>query len=241
GDGSADALASAAALLAAVDPTPAERAVRDLHALAAATAAVGRGADPEPLRCSIERPLARLGAGGIDPDAVHLLTAAARVLGWQDHLDEARSLLDRITGVLDARRRFVLLAHPLATSAWLSRRRGRLEQALTDGSRAIELARICGWTTDERLATVEVAHVEAMRGRLEECRRHVATLVPPGTVPRGSAQVGAVSALAVAELLADDPQRAVDLLEPVQACFGEAVPPAEVAWRHNLVEAYVRT
>ena len=241
GDGSADALASAAALLAAVDPTPAERAVRELHALAAATAAVGRGGDPEPLRCSIERPLARLGAGGIDPDAVHLLTAAARVLGWQDHLDEARSLLDRVTGVLDARRRFVLLSHPLATSAWLSRRRGRLEQALTDGSRAIELARICGWTSDERLSTVEVAHVEAMRGRLEECRRHVATLVPPGTVPRGSAQVGAVSALAVAELLADDPQRAVDLLEPVQACFGEAVPPAEVAWRHNLVEAYVRT
>ncbi|MCO8128025.1 hypothetical protein NHL50_12490 [Acidimicrobiia bacterium EGI L10123] len=241
GDGSDDVLDAAAALLATVDPTPPARATRDLHALAVATAAVGCGGDPEALRCSIERPLARLGAGGIDPDAVHLLTAAARVLGWQDHLEEARSLLDRVIGVLDARRRFVLLAQPLATSAWLSRRRGRLELALTHGSRAIQLARSCGWSSDERLATVEVAHVEAMRGHLEECRRHVATLVPAGSVPRGSAQVGAVSALAVAELLADDPQRAVELLEPVQACFGDAVAPAEVAWRHNLVEAYVRT
>lgn len=239
--GASATLAVAADLLATSGSSPAARTVRDLHALVVSTVALGRDGDPEPLRCSVERPLARLGAGGIDPDAIHLLTAAARVLAWQGHLDDARSLLDRVVGVLDARRRFLLLAEPLAASAWLARRRGRLELALTHGARALDIAQACGWTSDERVATVEVAHIEAMRGRLDDCRRHVATLVPPGTVPRGTVQIGAVSALAVGELLADAPERAVELLEPVQERFGPSVSPAEIAWRHNLVEAYVRT
>src|SRR3546814_10121503 len=88
---------------------------------------------------------------------------------------------------------------------------------------------------------LESAHVEALHGRLDDCRRHVASLVPPGGVPKGPAQLGAVSALAVGELLADRPERAIELLEPVQEAFSVTVSPARTAWRHNLVEAYVRT
>src|SRR3546814_3176904 len=113
--------------------------------------------------------------------------------------------------------------------------------ALTDGSRASDLAEACGWTGDARRATVEIAHVEALHGRLDDCRRHVASLVPPGGVPKGPAQLGAVSALAVGELLADRPERAIELLEPVQEAFSVTVSPARTAWRHNLVEAYVRS
>jgi DNA-binding SARP family transcriptional activator len=222
------------------DRGPAERIARELHDVVVSMLGLVSGDGADGFLCSIERPLARLGAGGVDADAVQILAAAAIPLGWHDHLEEARALLDRVIGVLDARRHFVLLAHPLATSAWLARRRGRLELALTHGSRAIDLARTCGWTNDERRATVEVAHVEALRGRVEACRGHVASLVPPGTVPRGAVQLGAVSALAVAELLADAPERAIDLLEPLHERFSETVSPTRTAWRHNLVEAYVR-
>src|SRR3546814_20433441 len=100
----------------------------------------------------------------LDADAVQVLAAAAIPLGWHDRLDEARALLDRIIDLLDARRHFVLLTHPLATSAWLARRRGRLELALPHGSRAIDLAEACGWTGDARRATVGITHVGAPHG-----------------------------------------------------------------------------
>lgn len=240
-DQAAVLLDHAAAVLGTVEPSPAERTARELHDVVSSALALRRGAGADALLRSVERPLARLGAGGVDADGVRVLAAAAMPLGQHDHLDEARSLLDRVVAVLDARRRFVLLAPPLATSAWLARRRGRLELALTHGSRAIDVARACGWTSDERRATVEVAHVEALRGRVEECRRHAAALVPSDAAPRGRAQLGVISALSVAELLADAPDRALQLLEPVQARFRDSVAPSHTAWRHNLVEAYVRT
>ena len=49
------------------------------------------------------------------------------------------------------------------------------------------------------------------------------------------------SALAVAELLAGNPDRAIEALRPVQDSFGDTVGPAQVAWRHNLIEAYALT
>jgi DNA-binding SARP family transcriptional activator len=240
-EGAAAALDRAARALAATGASPAGRVAEELHDVVAGMLSLVTGGDASGVLRSVERPLARLGAGGIDGDAVQVLATAAVPLGWYHHLDEARSLLDRVISVLDARRHFVMLAHPLATSAWLARRRGRLELALTHGSRAIDLARACGWTSDERRATVEVAHVEALQGRLDDCRDHVAALVPPGELPHGAAQLGAVSALAVAELLADEPGRVVELLEPVQERFADSVSPSHTAWRHNLVEAYVRT
>lgn len=225
----------------ASDAGPAARVARELQGVVEGMVTLVTTGHAGTLLAGIERPLARLVAGGVDADAVQVLAAAAIPLGWHDRLGEARSLLDRIIDLLDARRHFVLLAHPLATSAWLARRRGRLELALTHGSRAIELAEACGWTGDARRATVEVAHVEALHGRLDDCRRHVASLLPPGAVPTGPAQLGAISALAVGELLADRPERAIELLEPVQEAFSVTVSPARTAWRHNLVEAYVRT
>lgn len=215
--------------------------VGDLVDLVSATAEAARSGSTTSLLDAVERPLARLGEGGVDVDAVRLLTTAAMPLAWGGRLPEARTLLDRVTGVLHARRRFLPLPHPLATSAWLARRRARLEVALADGTRAVELGRAAGADNDVRFAISEIAHVEAMHGRLEDCRRHVAELVPEGTVPRGPAQLGAVAALASGELLADHPERAVALLEPVQERFGDQLPPSHTAWRHNLVEGYVRT
>lgn len=225
--------------LGRVEDRRAGGALRDLHRLAAASSAAGDGADAGELLAAVERPLARLGAAP-DPDAVRLLAAVAMPLGWAGHLNEARAVLDRLVGVLHSRRRYLLLPYPLATSAWLARRRSRVEVAIADGGRAIDLGRLAGVANDVRFAIAEVAHVEALNGRLEACRAHVAELVPPGTAPRGAAQVGALSALAVGELLADRPATAIELLEPVQQRFASTVPPAQTAWRHNLVQAYVR-
>ncbi|MFP5320543.1 MAG: tetratricopeptide repeat protein, partial [Acidimicrobiia bacterium] len=237
--GARTVLDTADGLLRLVPDDRQRRPVADLHDLVAATADVSRGGAPTLLLEHLERPLARLGTG-LDPDAVRLLASAAMPLGWAGHLVEARALLDRLVGVLHGRRRFLPLPQPLATSAWLARRRSRVEVALTDGARAIELGRAAGAANDVRFATGEVAHVEALQGRLDDCRAHVAQLVPDG-VPRGAAQIGAVSALAVGELLADRPEQAVELLERVQRIAGDSVSPAHTAWRHNLAEAYVRT
>lgn len=237
-EGARDVLGRSARVLDASGDDRERRPVADLHVLLGAAAETTAGAPPDQLLGAVERPLARLGTS-IDGDAVRHVTAAARALGWSGHLPDARALLDRLTGVLHGRRRLLSLPAPLAASAWLARRRSRLDVALVDGTRAVELARAAGARNDLRFAMAEVAHVEALQGRLDACRGHVAELVPDG-VPRDAVQLAAVSALAVGELLADRPDAAARLLEPVHAgAAGEAA--GHTAWHHNLVEAHART
>ncbi len=214
-------------------------AALDLVTVAEASTDLTRGADPEPTLDACERPLGRVCEGANDRDAIALLSMAAMSLAWRGHLAEARSLLDRVTTPLEARRALVPLSFPLATSAWLARRRAQLDRALADGSRALEIARATGAVNDARFALVEVAHVEGTQGRLESCRRHVRELIPRHATPRGPAQIGAVSALAVAELQAGHHDRAIEALEPVQEQFAATVGPAQAGWRHILIEAYV--
>ncbi len=225
--------------LEAMERCPATVATLDLVTMAEAATALTEGADPAQTQNACERPLGRLSEGSTDRDAIALLSTAAMAMAWRGHLGEARTLLERVIAPLDARRALAALSFPLATSAWLARRRADLDRALADGTRALEIARATGAVNDARFALVELAQVEATQGRLESCRGHVRELIPRRAVPRGPAQIGAVSALAVAELLAGNLDQAIEVLEPVQAAFGDTIGPAQVAWRHNLIEAYV--
>ncbi len=241
-DAARDAVEAAAADLDRAGRDRDRAAVSELVVLATAIVGLAQSVvGPETASDACARPLVRLTEGTADGDAIALLCTAAMVLTWQGDLDGGRRLLDGIIDTLDARRGLRLLSFPLATSAWLARRQAQLDRALADGTRAIGIARANGSVNDARFALVEVAHVEATQGRLESCRGHVAELVAPGAVPRGPVQIGAVSALAVAEMLAGHPDRAVELLEPVQEAFGASIGPAQVAWRHNLIEAYLLT
>lgn len=221
---------------------PADAPERTLLAVASAMPVAIDGS-PDELAAAVDLGLddlraAERGDHAVDVDLVAMLDAAAMVLTWCGSLDSARSLLDELLTVLERRRVLVPAGGPLATSAWLARRCGEHHRAITDGHRAIAVARSAGAVNDVRFGLLEVTHVEAVLGRLDDCREHVAELIPPGTRARGLIQIGAASALGVAELLAGNPDRAVEVLAPVHEDHARTVGPAQVAYRHNLIEAY---
>jgi DNA-binding CsgD family transcriptional regulator len=186
-------------------------------------------------------------AEAIDPLATEAADQLALVISLAylsiEQVDRARNLLER--AVIGARQRYAIGVLPfrLGRLAWVLFWEGRWSAARATAPEALQLAEDTGWANERPSSLMTLARIEALTGRSEECRQHVAEAITAAEMIGGKPYVGyAQSSLGLLELTTGNFRAAVDAFS-VLAELAEQTGIADTPvlwWSGDLIEAYVR-
>jgi DNA-binding CsgD family transcriptional regulator len=186
-------------------------------------------------------------AEAIDPLATEAADQLALVISLAylsiEQVDRARSLLDG--AVKGARQRYAigLLPFRLGRLAWVLFWEGRWSAARATAHEALQLAEDTGWANERPSSLMTLARIDALTGRAEECRQHVAEAITAAEMIGGKPYVGyAQTSLGLLELTTGNYQAAIDAFS-VLAELAEQTGIADTPvlwWSGDLIEAYVR-
>jgi len=172
-----------------------------------------------------------------------LLVTAGHLLVWIEEWDHARRTFERLISTARTAGAVTMLPHPLAVLAELEVRRGRLTEAYSAASEAVEISIDIGEGVQEAVATVALARIEAVLGLEATCRAHAAAaLEAGGRLGLTSINNYTPAALGMLELSLGRPDRAAEQLHQcskLEHDLGVGLPTA-VPWNGDLVESYVR-
>jgi DNA-binding CsgD family transcriptional regulator len=186
-------------------------------------------------------------AEAIDPLATEAADQLALVISLAylsiEQVDRARILLER--AVTGARQRYAIgvLPYRVGRLAWVLFWEGRWSAARAAAHEALQLAEDTGWANERPSSLMTLARIEALTGRPEECRRHVAEATAAAEMIGGKPYVGyAQSSLGLLELTAGNYPAAIEAFR-VLAELAEQTGIADTPvlwWSGDLIEAYVR-
>jgi DNA-binding CsgD family transcriptional regulator len=187
-------------------------------------------------------------AEAIDPLATEAADQLALVISLaylsSEQVDRARSLLER--AVIGARQRSAIGVLPfrLGRLAWVLFWEGRWSAARATAHEALQLAEDTGWTNERPSSLMTLARIEALTGRSDECRQHVAEAITGAELFGGKPYVGyAQTALGLLELTTGNYRAAIDAFS-VLAQLAEETGIADTPvlwWSGDLIEAYVHS
>jgi DNA-binding CsgD family transcriptional regulator len=176
-----------------------------------------------------------LTVGGLLIDFAECLTAL-------EQYEVARRLLEQALPVYRDRGELVALIAALSVLADLELHRGRLERASAAATEALERARELDLTRHVAWALVGLAGIEAVLGRVDDCRAHVAEAIATRAPADTVVEAHALDAIGRLELGAGRAQESIPCFERVRELAGSAAGATPLLrWRPDLIEAYVRT
>ena len=176
-----------------------------------------------------------LTVGGLLIDFAECLTAL-------EQYEMARRLLEQALPVYRDRGELVPLIAALSVLADLELHRGRLERASAAATEALERARELDLTRHVAWALVGLAGIEAVLGRVDDCRAHVAEAIATRAPADTVVEAHALDAIGRLELGAGRAQESIPCFERVREIAGSAAGATPLLrWRPDLIEAYVRT
>ena len=172
-----------------------------------------------------------------------LLVTAGHLLVWIEEWDHARRTFGRLISTARSAGAVTMLPHPLAVMAELELRRGRLTDAYSAASEAVDISIDISEGVQEAVATVALARIEAVLGLEAACRSHAAAALDAADrLGVTSIRNYAAGALGMLELSLGRPDRAAEQLQrcsQLERDMGVGLPTA-VPWNGDLAESYVR-
>ena len=190
--------------------------------------------------------LARRGAAIVD--AREDLTVGGLLIDFAECLTAleqngmAGRLLEQALPIYRDRGLLVPLIAALSVLADLELNRGRLERASAAATEALERAKELDLSRHVTWALVCSAEVEAVLGRVDDCRAHSAEAIATRAPDDEVIEAYALDALGRLELGAGRAQESIPSFERVRELAGSAAGATTLLrWRPDLIEAYVRT
>jgi DNA-binding CsgD family transcriptional regulator len=183
----------------------------------------------------------------IDPLAgLSFLLSVAQALGWIEQWGRARKVLERIISAARTAGAPAALPSPLAMFAEFELRRGKIAAAYAAAAESVQLAAETGQAGLSSWSLVTLARVEAILGRDEDCRAHVAAgLEFSRRTGWNVTEIYAAAVLGLLELSRGRAERAtVHLAEcaRLEKRSSRAILVQTFAeWTADLVEAHVRS
>jgi DNA-binding CsgD family transcriptional regulator len=171
-----------------------------------------------------------------------LLIDCADLLITLEQYGEARRLLEQTIPTYRSGGLLVALEASLEVLSELELNTGRLERATAAAAEALERARELNLSRHVEWALVCSAEVEAVLGRIDDCRTHSAEAVATRAPDDEVIEAYACDALGRLELGAGRAEESIPSLERVrELAGGSAGGSPALRWRPDLIEAYVRT
>lgn len=207
---------------------------------------LGLGGEAPEVRALLGSRTAEIDA--IDPlatdvaDQLTLVVALAHLAA--EDVDRARLVLE--AGVNGARDRSAIGVLPfrLGRLAWVQFWEGRWSAARASAHEALQLAEDTGWTNERPSSLATLARIEAVTGRAEDCRRHVAESIEAGEEIGGRPYVAyAHAASGLLELTLENYPAAVDqftVMANLAAQAGFADTPV-LWWSGDLIESCLKS
>jgi DNA-binding CsgD family transcriptional regulator len=163
---------------------------------------------------------------------------------WLEEYAKAAELLRRVVGRLRRDGALSLLPYPLAALAEAERYLGNWQTAYASAAGSVSLAEATGQPTELGLSVAQLALVEAVLGRADDCRGHareafeIASRWDIGAVADFAS--GALGLLELGEAHFDE---AIAVLEAIgrRAMDAGVGQPTVVPWARDLAEAYIRS
>ncbi len=190
--------------------------------------------------------LARRGAAIVD--AREELTVGGLVIDFAECLTAleqngmAGRLLEQALPIYRDTGQMVPLIAALPVLADLELNRGRLERASAAATEALERAKELDLSRHVAWALICSAAIEAVLGRVDACRAHVAEAVAKRAPDDELIKAHALDALGRLELGAGRAQESIPSFERVRELAGSRAGGTPLLrWRPDLIEAYVRT
>ncbi len=189
--------------------------------------------------------LARRGAAIVDAredlTVGGLLIDFAECLTTLEQYEVAGRLLEQALPIYRERGLLVPLIAALPVLSDLELHRGRLERASAAATEALERAKELDLTRHVAWALVGLAGIEAVLGRVDDCRAHVAEAIATQAPADTVVEAHALDALGRIELGAGRAQESIPCFERVRELAGtRAGGTPLLRWRPDLIEAYVR-
>jgi DNA-binding CsgD family transcriptional regulator/tetratricopeptide (TPR) repeat protein len=182
----------------------------------------------------------------LDPlgEASFLVVQVSQVGTWLEDWGPARRLIERAVNRAREASAVSMLPYRLAILAELDLRCGRTAPAYSAASESVQLASEIGQNVDRSIGLVTLARIEAVLGREEACRDHVAAALDDARrLGMTAIENYAAAALGLLELGLGHPERAAAHLvecSRLELRHGLGLPTV-VHWQADLVEAYVRS
>ncbi len=191
--------------------------------------------------------LARRGAAIVDAGAEWtvggqgLLIDCADILTTLEQYGVAGRLLERAIPTYRSEGLLVALVASLVVLSELELHTGRLERATAAAAEALERARELDLSRQVAWALVCSAEVEAVLGRVDDCRAHSAEAVATRAPEDEVIEAYALDALGRLELGAGNAQESIPSFERVRELAGSSAGGTPyLRWRPDLIEGYVR-
>ena len=190
--------------------------------------------------------LARRGAAIVDArddlTVGGLLIDFAECLTALEQNGMAGRLLEQALPIYRDRGMLVPLIAALSVLADLELNRGRLERAIAAATEALERAKELDLSRHVSWALVCSAQVEAVLGRVDDCRAHSAEAIATRAPADELIEAHALDALGRLELGAGHARESIPCFERVREFAGSVAGATPMLrWRPDLIEAYVRT